>query len=239
MKDYSKNWDELEYNKDYLEIADIIIPYRKTLLSILTSFYQKFIFNGEPKKILDLGTGDGILIKTLFNNDNPVNEITVIDGSKNMLKKAEQNLSYLSKINYVHMSFQELIENGLSENDFDFIISSFAIHHLFLEQKKQIFKILYDLLNYNGYFLNIEVTTSNNEKYTKWYIDLWSEWIEKYQNQNNTQTKYENAPYKAPNKPENHFDPLEIQLNYLKEVGFIEVDCHYKYGMFTIYGGKK
>ena len=97
----------------------------------------------------------------------------------------------------------------------------------------------YDLLNYNGYFLNIEVTTSNNEKYNQWYIDLWSEWIKKYQNQYNTQTKFEEIPYIAPNKPENHFDPLEIQLNYLKEVGFIEVECHYKYGLFTIYGGKK
>lgn len=37
------------------------------------------------------------------------------------------------------------------------------------------------------------------------------------------------------NKP----DTLDNQINALKEVGFKEVDCFYKYGVFTMYGGKK
>ena len=37
------------------------------------------------------------------------------------------------------------------------------------------------------------------------------------------------------NKP----DTLDDQLNALKNMGFHEVDCFYKYGIFSIYGGRK
>ncbi|MBI1810495.1 MAG: hypothetical protein HY035_09030 [Nitrospirae bacterium] len=37
------------------------------------------------------------------------------------------------------------------------------------------------------------------------------------------------------NKP----DTLGNQLGALKKIGFKEVDCFYKYGIFTMYGGKK
>jgi len=37
------------------------------------------------------------------------------------------------------------------------------------------------------------------------------------------------------NKP----DTLDEQLNALKSVGFKDVDCYYKYGIFTMYGGRK
>ena len=29
------------------------------------------------------------------------------------------------------------------------------------------------------------------------------------------------------------------QLNWLKEVGFVDVDCHYKNGQFAVFGGMK
>jgi len=38
---------------------------------------------------------------------------------------------------------------------------------------------------------------------------------------------------------ENKPDVLEEQLNALKEHGFKDVDCFYKYGIFSVYGSKK
>jgi tRNA (cmo5U34)-methyltransferase len=34
-------------------------------------------------------------------------------------------------------------------------------------------------------------------------------------------------------------DTLAAQLNALQTIGFEDVDCFYKYGIFTMYGGKK
>jgi tRNA (cmo5U34)-methyltransferase len=38
---------------------------------------------------------------------------------------------------------------------------------------------------------------------------------------------------------DNRPDTLDDQLNALKSIGFSSVDCYYKYGIFTVYGGKK
>ncbi|MBY9006939.1 MAG: class I SAM-dependent methyltransferase [Candidatus Lokiarchaeota archaeon] len=239
MKENSKNWDDLESIRDYLDNANIIIQDRKTLLFILKIFYQKYIFDGKPKKILDLGTGNGILIKTLIQNSSIENEIRVVDGSDIMIREAQSNLNYLSKVRYYKLDFQEIINNGFPEKDFDFIVSSFAIHHLELEKKREFYKIIFNLLRSNGYFINIDTTTSKFNDYTRWYLDLWSEWIKNYQIENNTDTSYEDIPYSASNSHENHYDPLTIQLDYLKKIGFSHVECFYKFGLFSIFGGKK
>ena len=238
MNEYSTNWDKLENNKNYLEFVDIVLQDRKTLLNILKSFFLKFIVNDNKKRILDLGTGDGILVKNLYSIDQNI-EFVVTDGSQDMLDKAKENLKGINNIKYIHITFEEIIENRFKENFFDFIVSSFAIHHLLLDQKRALFKCLFNLINPGGYFINIDTVTNNDIKYTKWYLDLWKEWIERFQKENNTNTKCEDIPHKAPEKPENHYDPLDKQLQFLKEAGFTEVNCHYKYGLYAIYGGLK
>lgn len=37
----------------------------------------------------------------------------------------------------------------------------------------------------------------------------------------------------------NHYESLEAQLEGLVEAGFCEVACHYRYGLFGIYSGRK
>ena len=38
---------------------------------------------------------------------------------------------------------------------------------------------------------------------------------------------------------ENKPDTLDSQLNALRDIGFCEVDCFYKYGVFAVFGGKR
>lgn len=53
------------------------------------------------------------------------------------------------------------------------------------------------------------------------------------------QESFEYLPEQYKNNPDNHPDTLNIQLNALKSVGFQQVDCYYKYGIFAIFGGEK
>ena len=41
------------------------------------------------------------------------------------------------------------------------------------------------------------------------------------------------------NSPENQSSGLVEQLHVLTEIGFNDVDCFYKYGVFAIIGGTK
>jgi tRNA (cmo5U34)-methyltransferase len=119
-------------------------------------------------------------------------------------------------------------------------VSSMAIHHLTLSEKTRLFKKIHALLEDGGYFVNIDVVLPPTEALDQWYMKLWREWMD----DKKSSLRLEDEPseevikrYKGPggNKP----DTLESQLKALKETGFSEVDCFYKYGIFSIYGGKR
>jgi tRNA (cmo5U34)-methyltransferase len=40
-------------------------------------------------------------------------------------------------------------------------------------------------------------------------------------------------------KEENKPDTLNDQLNALRAAGFKDVDCYYKYGIFSMFGGRR
>jgi len=239
MNEFEKSsWNNGDFSRKYLDEADMYIPERDILLRILASFYRKFIKNDEKKRILDLGCGNGILSKTLFNQNSNL-EIVVTDGSKEMLIEAKKELDGMPVLEFCQISFEEIIQGKFKGGLFDFIISSFAIHHLNMTQKKKLFKKIFELMNLGGYFINIDVVVSNYKHYTEWYYDLWKERIIFKQKSLNINKSFEHVPEEARKKPENHFDLLGAQLEALKLIGFSEVECHYKCGVFAIYGGKK
>ncbi len=50
---------------------------------------------------------------------------------------------------------------------------------------------------------------------------------------------FQHIPDQYKNNPDNNPDTLENQLKSLKSAGFNNVDCYYKYGIFSVYGGQK
>jgi tRNA (cmo5U34)-methyltransferase len=239
MNDFERSsWSNGEFSRKYLDEADMYIPERDLLLRILASFYRKFIKSDKKKRILDLGCGNGILSKTLFNQNGNL-EIVVTDGSKEMLIEAKKELDGMSILEFCQISFEEIIQGKFEGELFDFIVSSFAIHHLNITQKTKLFEKIFALMNVGGYFMNIDVVISNYENYTEWYYDLWKERIIFKQKSLNSNKSFEHVPDEARKKPENHFDLLGAQLDALKLIGFSNVVCHYKCGVFAMYGGKK
>lgn len=51
--------------------------------------------------------------------------------------------------------------------------------------------------------------------------------------------KHDNLPQVYKNKSENKPSSLLSQLSILENVGFKDVECYYKYGIFVLFGGRK
>jgi tRNA (cmo5U34)-methyltransferase len=124
---------------------------------------------------------------------------------------------------------------------FDFVVSSLAIHHLTFAEKFSLFEKINGLLTPGGYFVNIDVVLAPAGPLEKWYLALWKDWIDERRwdlgiadgrLSNIIIRQYKDA---EENKP----DTLEKQINALRDIGFKDVDCFYKQGIFTIYGAKK
>ena len=131
-------WSERDFVYKYLEAADIQVIERKRLLKILKSFYKHFLGTKKQNMVLDLGCGDGILTHELLKIDNSLSA-TLVDGSEDMLNKAEERLADFKNINFVRASFQELLNTDIQLPDFDLIVSSLAIHHLTTDEKRSLF----------------------------------------------------------------------------------------------------
>ncbi len=240
MSDFNKsNWAKAEFTEEYRENADIYIVERRRLLEILKSFFKHFMGDKEQKNILDLGCGDGIITHELLKVNEPISA-TLIDGSEDMLNKAKERLKEFNNIDYIQASFQEILDRDILEQNYNFIVSSLAIHHLNMVEKKRLFKKIYSHLHPEGYFLNIDVLLAPTDTLERWYMKLWQEWMDERKAALGIKGNYFSdiiRRYKG--SEENKPDTLDAQLNALKDTGFKDVDCYYKYGIFSMYGGMK
>lgn len=240
MTDFIKtNWAKAEFSRNYLDKADIYIVERRRMFSILRSFMSHFLSSSDNKHLLDLGCGDGILTEELLQIDASLS-VTLLDGSDDMLAKARHRLEKFGDFRYVRASFQELLEKDVLAERYDFAVSSMAIHHLTLGEKIMLFKKIHALLEDGGYFVNIDVVLPPTEALDQWYMKLWQEWMDDKKTALGVEDESDvNIIDRYKNLEENKPDALEAQLHALNEIGFSEVDCFYKYGIFSVYGGKR
>ena len=240
MTEFSKSqWAKAEFTQEYRNSADVYIVERKRQFEILKSFYKHFVASKSGNYILDLGCGDGIVSHELLRIDDSI-VATLIDGSEDMLKKTAERLKGFKNIHILKASFQEILDNKIALQNFNFIVSSLAIHHLSMPEKAALFKTIYAHLDVDGYFLNIDVILAPTKTLEHWYFSLWRGWIaERKTTLGIKGNDYDDIIQKYKDNTDNKPDTLDEQLNALKSIGFKDVDCYYKYGIFTMFGGKK
>lgn len=232
-------WGKTEFVQNYVDNAEGFILERRRLLTIMKSFYCRFIKQkptGIPR-VLDLGCGDGILSGELLNIDSRI-DITLLDGSEEMLENAKKLIGSTVNAKYVKSTFQELIDGKKIDGEYDLVVSSLAIHHLTKNEKKQLFQRIYGILAEGGAFVNIDVVTAG-EELEEWYLELWEEWITEREKLNPPSKSQRGISRTYKENHDNLPDTLEYQLEALRSEGFNKVDCFYKYGIFSIYGGFK
>jgi tRNA (cmo5U34)-methyltransferase len=240
MTEFNKSqWAQPEFAQEYRDSGDVYIVERRRLLEILKSFYGHFIGDKPNNNVLDLGCGDGIVIQELLKNDSSITA-TLIDGSEDMLNKAKDRLKDFKNVHFIQASFQEILHKNITLKMYDFIVSSLAIHHLTMEEKTALFRTIYHHLNMGGYFLNLDVILAPSDELEQWYLLLWKKWIDERKSFLGIEgNHYDDIIKRYKDNTDNKPDTLGTQLKTLKTIGFKDVDCFYKYGIFTMFGGRK
>jgi SAM-dependent methyltransferase len=186
--------------RGYLKLADEF-PHRLEGEAVLLEHVPL-----DVRRVLDLGTGDGRLI-AMLRVDRPGLITTGLDFSALMLGRARKRFAGDERI--------ELLEHDLSRplpelGRFDAVVSSFAIHHLEHERKRELYGEVLDLLEAGGVFANFEHVASPSERLHRAFFDAIDEPIE-------------NAD------PSDRLLDVETQLTWLRELGFDDVDCYWKW----------
>jgi tRNA (cmo5U34)-methyltransferase len=193
-------WSTTEHALGYLAKADSI-PHRTEGEAVLLDYIPQ-----TAKRILDLGTGDGRLM-ALLKIDRPQVQGIALDFSPVMIEQAQARFKDDNSI--------EIISHNLDDSlpdlgQFDAIVSSFAIHHVTHERKQSLYTEIFDRLNPSGVFANLEHVASPNQKIHMQFL-----------------TKIGYTP--ETEDPSNKLLDVETQLGYLREIGFVDVDCYWKW----------
>jgi len=203
-------WTSSEHALDYLSRADSI-PHRTEGEATLLEFIPSTV-----KRILDLGTGDGRLL-ALVKLDHPSATAVAVDFSPAMLEAAKKRFEDDSSVRVMaHNLDSSLPELG----KFDAVISSFAIHHVSHQRKRELYVEIYGALNPGGVFCNLEHVSSPTPELHDQFLNLI-------------------GTTRETEDPSNKLLEMETQLAWLREIGFVDVDCHWKWRELALLSGRK
>jgi SAM-dependent methyltransferase len=193
-------WTTSGWVQRYLARADEF-PYRREGERVLLDEIP-----AGARRVLDLGTGDGRLLALLLDGRPQLAGVGV-DFSPVMLDAAHERFAGDQRVQLVeHDLAERLPELGF----FDVVVSSFAIHHLEHERKSSLYGEVFAALEPGGLFANFEHVASPTRR-----LHL--------------------AFFEAIGEPIEHEDPsdrlldVETQLEWLRKIGFDDVDCRWKW----------
>ncbi|MCH7942534.1 MAG: class I SAM-dependent methyltransferase [Proteobacteria bacterium] len=177
-------------------------------------------------RVLDLGAGTGIL-SAMIAEAFPNARITLVDISSEMLALARQKLGDDRRIRYLQANIALLALPG----EFDAVVSALAIHHLKDDEKHALYGDIHKALAPGGIFINAEQVLGPTAVLEKHYDDIWLDEVHALEATGDELAEARRSM--AEDRPAT----LEVQLAWLREVGFRQVDCWYKSGRFAVFSG--
>lgn len=161
------------------------------------------------ERFIDLGTGDGRLLAAVRER-HPEAVGVGVDTSAPMLTRAAARFGADP---LVELHARDLALPLADLGPVDAVVSGLAIHHLEDERKRELFAEVHSLLVPGGVFANLDLVASASPRLHK---------------------RFRREIGRTRDDPTDRLAGLSEQLDWLREVGFVEADCHFKWLELTL-----
>jgi len=255
-------WQTAELTQTYLEGVRGAIPQAEVQLEVMLRLIEAA--GVEVTAVLDLGCGDGILGQLVLDRY-PAAHGVFLDFSAPMLAAAAKRLAGYGNVTLVEADYGvkgwEEGKRGLGDWEtgpvqspnrsvpqsqvqqlFDVIVSGYSIHHQPDGRKQELYAELFNLLRPGGIFINIEHVASDSAWGKGVFDEMFIDALTSYHQQNGKgQSRAVLAQdfYNRPDKGANILAPVEVQCDWLRQIGFERVDCYQKLFELAVFGGVK
>ena len=206
---------------------------RKWIIPEMDDYYSAAVRAAEctnPRPaILDIGAGTGLL-SALVIQKYPDASLTLLDLSASMLSLAKERFADRNNVRYIAGDYCSVDFAGR----YDLICSALSIHHLTHEDKQGLYQRIYNALNPGGIFVNADQAAGETPALERKYMLYWDEFIR-------------NGPLREDEQREilrrratlDRNAKLSVQLKWLLDSGFSDVDVVYRNRTFVVLTGRK
>jgi len=243
MPDPSASWHQPDLAAKFLQNVRGAIPLSieqiDMMLRLLTAA------RGEQlETFLDLGCGDGLFSAAIL-DENPGARGCLVDFSETALSSARQRLhGHADRVEFFLVDYAQpgWMTEIVSAQPFDAVVSGFAAQHSPAERKRALFGEVFQLLKPEGIFINIEHVASA----TRWTESIWDDYMidaifgqELRASADRSRAEIARDYYARAVKEAGALAPLEVQCDWLREIGFENVDCYLKVLELAVFGGQR
>jgi SAM-dependent methyltransferase len=204
-------WPSAAHALDYLSKADSL-PHRTEGEAELLRCLP-----ASMSRVLDLGSGDGRLL-ALVKLAHPNTGAVALDFSPTMIERLRSRFADDPSVKVIVHDLDYPLPTSLGT--FDAVVSSFAIHHVTHERKRSLYEEAYALLKLGGVFCNLEHVSSPTLALHHQFLAAISYTPEE-------------------EDPSNKLLDVETQLTWLRQIGFQDVDCLWKWRELALLVGSK
>ena len=206
-----------EYDKNREKFIPCFDDYYKNTTKFIASNIE------QPKRILDLGAGTGLLSYFWYLHY-PESDYVLVDIADDMLNIARKRFADIDNVSYEVLDYS----NGLPDGEFDMIASALSIHHLEDEEKIKLFARIYDKLPSGGVFINYDQFCADQTDMNNWFNSYWENYLE-----NSGLTDNDINLWKERRKLDKECS-VEKEVEMIRECNFKTVKCVYSYQKFSV-----
>ena len=234
-------WKEAGLSKTFLKNVRGAIPFAAEQIDVMLRVLKEM--TPAVERILDLGCGDGVLGRSVLAL-HPAARAVFVDFSDTMLDAAKKQLGDGARAEFIQQDFGERrwVEAVRHRAPFDVIVSGFAIHHQNDERKREVYAEIFELLRPGGLFLNLEHVSSPTKRLEDIFETAFIDSLYAYHRLRGPAVGREQVAaefYNRPDKKANILAPVDLQCSWLREIGYEDVDCYFKFFEFALFGGRK
>ena len=218
--------EKMDIERQFNLIAEEYDSNRRKFIPCFDDFYKnttEFIASNieEPKQIVDLGAGTGLLTYFWY-HQYPDSKYMLVDIADEMLNVAQKRFDGIENISYQTENYIYKLPDII----FDMVISALSIHHL--EDKKKLFERIYDSLPNGGLFVNYDQFCAGQTEMNHWFNSFWESQLA-----NSGLTDKDIELWKERRKLDRECT-VEQEADMLKNCGFKIVKCVYSCQKFCV-----
>lgn len=233
-------WQNRDVALAFLDERSLALPYRAEQLEVLLRLLRHATM--PIRHVLDLGCGDGVILAAVLHAFPEATGVG-LDFSAPMLERARERLAeFGDRVQLVTADLGDASWRAQLASPFDAIVSGFAIHHLAHERKRELYSEIHDALAPGGVFVNCEHVASPNAELEALFDEANAEHLLKQRCARGEDVTFEQVHHEyltRPDRAANILELVELQCTWLREIGYDNVDCFWKWYELALFGGYK